>query len=120
MFGERLKKERKNLGLNQTDFVDICGASKRTVVDWEKDKTSPKAQQLMAMGEHGFDVNYLLTGKRIQSTELASDEAFLLDSFRALNDEKKKMVLQFLVGGLESLQDKSIIQNSVVNSFNQK
>ncbi len=120
MFGDRLKKERKRLGLNQTDFDDICGASKRTVVDWEKDKTSPKAQQLMAMAEHGIDVNYLLTGKRTPPIELPSDEAFLLDSFRALNDDQKKMALQFLIGGFDGLADQGGIHNSVVNSFNNK
>ncbi len=119
MFGSRLKEERKRLNLTQPQLAKVLSSSKRTIVDWEKEVSSPKAQQLMVMAEHGIDTNYLITGKRTQPIDLPSDEAFLLDSFRALNNEQKKMALQFLVGGFEGLTDKSVISNSVVNSFNQ-
>ncbi len=120
MFFERLKEERKRLGLNQTDFGANCGVRKQAQLKYEKGERQPDSDYLQKASGIGVDVSYLFTGKRTQPIELPSDEVFLLDSFRALNSEQKKMALQFLVGGFEGLQDKSTIQNSVVNSFNQK
>lgn len=70
MLGERLKEERKRLKLTQPDLADSVDASKRTVIDWEKDKTSPTAIQLMAMSKVGVDVSYLITGTRTPEVEM--------------------------------------------------
>lgn len=104
MFGQRLKEERKRVGFTQPQLGEIVSLTKRTVIDWEKDKSSPTGIQLAAMAKHGFDVSYLITGMRTQPVELPSDEALLLESFRALDIEEKKMALKFLLGGFESLQ----------------
>lgn len=122
MFGQRLKEERSRLKLTQPQLGEIVDLTKRTVIDWEKDKSSPTAIQLAAMAENNFDVSYLITGTRTQPDVLPTDEAFLLDSFRALNAEQKKMALQFLMGGFEGLQSNSNNTNSnnsdISNSFN--
>ena len=122
MFGQRLKEERNRLKLTQPQLGEIVDLTKRTVIDWEKDKSSPTAIQLAAMAKNGFDVSYLITGTRTQPVALPTDEAFLLDSFRALNAEQKKMALQFLMGGFEGLQSTGNNTNSnnsdVSNSFN--
>lgn len=117
MFGQRLKEERKRVGLTQPKLGEIVSLTKRTVIDWEKDKSSPTAIQLAAMAKHGFDVSYLITGIRTQPIELPSDEAFLLDSFRSLNAEQKKMTLQFLLGGIENIKER--VKPSVDNKNNQ-
>ena len=116
MFGQRLKEERKRVGITQPQLAEFVGAAKRTVIDWEKDKSSPTAVQLMAMIDKGLDTNYLLTGQRNQSEKMATDEAFLLDSFRKLSEQKKKMALQFLIGGFEGLnemQPNTVTQGSI-------
>lgn len=116
MFGQRLKEERKRVGITQPQLAEFVGAAKRTVIDWEKDKSSPTAVQLMAMIDKGLDTNYLLTGQRSQSEKMATDEAFLLDSFRKLSEQKKKMALQFLIGGFEGLnemQPNTVTQGSI-------
>ena len=105
MLGQRLKEERKRVGFTQPQLGEIVSLTKRTVIDWEKDKSSPTAIQLAAMAKNGFDVSYLITGIRTQPVELPSDEAFLLDSFRSLNNEQKKMTLQFLLGGIENIKE---------------
>lgn len=104
MFGQRLKEERKRVGFTQPQLGEVVSLTKRTVIDWEKDKSSPTAIQLAAMAKNGFDVSYLITGIRTQPVELPSDEALLLDSYRALDAEQKKMTLRFLLGGLEHLK----------------
>ena len=120
MFGQRLKEERKRVGITQPQLAEFVGAAKRTVIDWEKDKSSPTAVQLMAMIDKGLDTNYLLTGQRSQSEKMPTDEAFLLDNFRKLSEQKKKVALQFLIGGIEGLQDNkpSIVTKGSIGAVN--
>ena len=69
MLGQRLKEERKRVGFTQPQLGEIVSLTKRTVIDWEKDKSSPTGIQLAAMAKHGFDVSYLITGIRTQPVE---------------------------------------------------
>lgn len=50
--------------LTQTALGTLVGVQKRTVLDWEKGRTSPSAAQLSALGEHGLDAMYVMTGQR--------------------------------------------------------
>jgi len=61
--GERLKKERVRLGLNQSEFAEIAGVSVRSQIDWEKSNSFPNAKALAAFAEKKADVQYILTGK---------------------------------------------------------
>lgn len=60
--GERLKEERKRLGLSQPGMAELAGASKNSQISWEKDEASPNARYLMAIAAAGADVQYVLTG----------------------------------------------------------
>ena len=64
MIGLRIREERTRLGLNQPDFAEIAGISKRTLIDWEKDVSSPNAVQLAALHSGGVDVTYVITGNK--------------------------------------------------------
>ncbi|MEO1902628.1 MAG: helix-turn-helix transcriptional regulator [Alcanivorax sp.] len=64
LVGRRLREERNRLKMNQTEFASAAGASKRTMVEWEKGTTSPSAVQLSALSECGVDVAYVITGER--------------------------------------------------------
>lgn len=89
--GERLREERERLGFNQSDFAGIAGATKQTLNSWETGRSSPKADQLEQLGEHGVDVYYVLTGQRIGlATTLSAREATLLDNYRAAPEDAKK------------------------------
>lgn len=120
MFGQRLKDERTRLGLTQPMLAEYVGSAKRTVVDWEQEKSSPTAKQLMAMQGMGVDTHYLLTGQRSVSIELHADEEMLLDSYRALPKDKKKVALQFFLGGLDGLNKDNTVVNGISNSPNAK
>lgn len=52
------------MNLNQETFSTFIGASKRVVVSWEKNVAVPNGKYLVAMSEHGADVQYILTGHR--------------------------------------------------------
>ncbi|WP_323843073.1 helix-turn-helix domain-containing protein [Moraxella sp. Pampa] len=68
MFGTRLKEERARLNLTQPQFAEKIGVSKRTVVDWEQEKSSPTIKQLGLMIEMGMEAYYLLNDFRIGRT----------------------------------------------------
>lgn len=124
MFGKRLKEERTRLKLTQPMLADCVGSAKRTVIDWEQEKSSPTARQLIAMQELGVDTGYLLTGQRTALTPTPTDEKILIEQYRSLSDDKKKVVLQFLLGGIDSLNTGNNINNSsyanatITDSFN--
>ena len=104
MFAERLKEERMRLEMNQNDFAKSCGVKRNAQIKYEKSERNPDSNYLEKAHEIGVDVSYLITGKRTQPVELPSDEALLLESYRALDVEEKKMSLRFWLGGLGSLQ----------------
>lgn len=64
-YGKRLKEERERLGLSQSAFAALGGASKGSQVLYEKGKPCP-SDYLMAISANGADVLYILTGRREQ------------------------------------------------------
>lgn len=95
--GERLKEERERLGLTQPAFAAVAGASKRTLIDWEKGATSPSAVQLSAIAVVGADVLYILTGQR-SPTAMQPDEAMLLERYRTSPQALRDAALRVLLG----------------------
>ncbi len=88
-FCDRLKEERKRLGLNQMDVAVHAGVSKTTQFNYEKGDRQPDATYLAAIAELGMDINYLITGSRSLNLELSTEETALLDNYRHLDDEQK-------------------------------
>lgn len=118
MFGQRLKEERTRLGLTQPMLAENFGSAKRTVVDWEQEKSSPTAKQLMLMQVCGIDTQYLLTGVRTTQT-LSSEEQVLVDKYRLASPETKNQILLLLLGGSAGVQGIHNSPNSSIsNSFN--
>ena len=67
-FNERLKEERKRLGLNQTDFAALANVGQIAQVNYENGKRNPDSKYLQAIADAGADVQYILTGTRSQQT----------------------------------------------------
>lgn len=105
MFNAKLKEERKRLSLSQTDLGKACGVTKQAQIRYEKGERQPDSDYLQKAHKAGVDVSYLITGIRTQPVELPSDEALLLDSYRALDAEQKKTALRFWLGGMESIKE---------------
>ena len=62
--GSRLKEERERLGLTQARLGALVGAAERTVIEWEKNASSPKGHLLEVMAQVGLDAAYVVTGRR--------------------------------------------------------
>lgn len=89
--GERLREERERLEFNQPDFAGFAGTTKQTLFSWETGGSSPKAEQLEKLAEHGVDVYYVLTGQRIGlATTLSARESALVENYRASPEDAKK------------------------------
>ncbi len=126
MFGQRLKEERARLGVTQPQLAELVGSAKRTVVDWEQEKSSPTAKQLMVMQSvGGIDITYLLTGVRTEAPKLTSEEALILEKYRQSSPEIRNKLLLLLLGHDDTpvvQSSKQGIHNSpnsqISNSFN--
>lgn len=87
--GSRLRDERKRLGMNQTEFVELIGVSRGSQVAYEADKKIPGGAYLASIEKVGIDVLYVLTGKRTPKTEglttESPEEKALLENYRAMD-----------------------------------
>ena len=95
MFGERLRKERQRLGMNQDEFSAVGGVKKRAQISYEKDERSPDAAYLLALLEIGVDVWYVLTGQ-VSTATLTAEENELLVGYRGLDTRGRFNMLGML------------------------
>ncbi len=106
MIGERLKEERERLGYTQPVFAEIAGAKKRTLIDWEKNVSSPTAVQLSALTSIGVDVMYVLTGERTNMEySLNRKEEALLDNYRHCVAEDQAAIYRVALSASKKEQD---------------
>lgn len=86
--GERLKEERERLGLNQTDFAALAGASKNTQYNYEKGERSPDSNYLAAAAAQGVDILYVVTGVRTPqaSASFTAEETELVLILRSMEE----------------------------------
>jgi len=100
-FGQRLKEERKRLGMTQPDFALVGKVEKNTQINYEQDKRSPTAEYLLAISEIGVDVHYVLYGSP-SSDSLTEDERELLAGYRKLDLRAKARVLGVIEGASDT------------------
>ncbi len=114
--GERLRAERRRLGLNQADFGEIAGVSRRTQASYEAGTGIPDAAYLAALAVRGLDVLFVVTGARRGGGEDGlgepagpafapaaapgpAEERALIESFRRMRAEDRR-ALQTLARSL--------------------
>jgi DNA-binding XRE family transcriptional regulator len=73
--GARLREERERLLLSQDAAGKVVGRDKKTIYSWECGTTGPTLSQLLSLMQHGFDVGYVLTGKRLPGLVVAEASA---------------------------------------------
>lgn len=118
MIKNRLKSERKRLGLNQTEFAASCGVQINAQSNYESGNRFPDSKYLEKAHELGVDITYLITGKPADNGSLSAEEAFLLQHFRELSAEQKKMMLGFLLGGFDGMNKTEKPQTTVKGKSN--
>lgn len=93
--GARLQAERKRLGLNQDQFGDAVGVSKRTQAAYEAGTTDPSSVYLNRAGATlGIDVLYVVTGVSMTqaAASLSATEDRLVNQYRLLREDDQKAV----------------------------
>lgn len=98
-FADRLKEERKRLGLKGLDLAAISGVSVVAQSNYETGKRCPDAAYLSALADVGFDVHYLLTGDRAQGQRLTPDQRALLDQWDVASPSLRAAAMAVLVSG---------------------
>jgi transcriptional regulator with XRE-family HTH domain len=94
-FSDRLREERKRLGLNQTDFAACGGVKRDAQQNYENGSRRPDSAYLEAIALQGVDVRYLLTGER-NASDLSVSEIDLVRRYRDAPDTVRAVVLAAL------------------------
>jgi SOS-response transcriptional repressor LexA len=72
--GERIRARRKELRLTQKDLSAKVGVSHVSISQWEKDETSPRGENLLALARAlGVTANFISTGEESVSNVSPSD-----------------------------------------------
>lgn len=69
-FGDRLKLERKRLGMNQEEFGAKADVQRFTQYQYEAEVNSPNVRYLASILEIGVDLTYVLFGIRVDQMSL--------------------------------------------------
>jgi transcriptional regulator with XRE-family HTH domain len=93
--GDRLREERDRLGLTQTDFAELVGASKNTQSNYEKEVRKPDSDYLLRLSDAGADTIYVLTGQRA-SSQMTGPESELIRLFRLSGESTKAALIALL------------------------
>lgn len=66
VIGRRLAIECSSLGFTGAKAAEAAGCSRRTWVNYESGDTTPDAVMLNRLDKLGFDVLFIVTGRRIR------------------------------------------------------
>ncbi len=91
-----LKEERNRLGYNQSYVADYISVAVPTLSNYEQGKRSPDLSILIKMAEIGYDMQFVITGKR-DSNHLTNEDKFLLEKFKAADKNKQAAVWALLL-----------------------
>lgn len=67
VFGQRLREERKRLGIGMDELAQAGSVSRASQSNYETGRNRPDSDYLSAISDAGLDVFYLLTGRRGKS-----------------------------------------------------
>lgn len=86
--GDRLRQERRRLGLSQERFGELAGLKRTVIGFFERGVAVPHTEYLATWAEHSLDVIYVLFGVRpeqlaaaVLSTELTERVFAQIDQF---------------------------------------
>lgn len=85
--GGRLREERNRLNLSQIDTARMGGVAKNAQINYEAGARQPDVGYLAGLDSAGFDVLYVITGRRdlARNGELTEEEAELLSAYRGMD-----------------------------------
>lgn len=97
---ERLRAERKRLGLTQAAAALACGIARETWSRYEGGELTPGIEPLAGFARAGADIQFVVTGARDYAPPppLSAEEATLLALWRQAGRETKTAALGALAG----------------------
>lgn len=92
--GGRLREERQRLGMNQTEFGEIGGVTKKTQMLYESGDRLPDAAYLAAAAHAGVDVLFVLTGSRsfTPAPAVPAEHRTLIADYEASSHDGKEAI----------------------------
>lgn len=99
---KRLLEERKRLKMSQTEFAQCAGTTKKSQIEYEKERLPAFAAYLAAIAAAGVDVQYVLTGQRSAEPVLTHEEKNLLDAWQNAPQAVRAAALAALQAGADA------------------
>lgn len=112
--GKRFQEELERHDLKPKPLSSKIGASANTLGGYVRTKVPYQWAYLHELHKHGVDIRYVLLGHASATSGLTSDELLLLKSFRTLNADERRALLQLSIAFAKSveLQDKNLCHTS--------
>ncbi|MBO1516944.1 helix-turn-helix domain-containing protein [Psychrobacter halodurans] len=104
-----LAEERLRLGFKAKEVADFAGIAIPTQSNYEKGKRSPDTRYLYEISKLGFDIHYVVTGKR-SVDGVSKDDRSLLELF----NNAPKAVQNYIRSGLYMTQPRKMLIPSVI------
>lgn len=92
--------------LTQTSLAEAAGTTKKTQIDYEKNKTQPKARYLASIATWGVDVAYVITGIRLENVATTPTELGYLRNCRAFKTPEARQSALAALAALSGIADK--------------
>lgn len=96
----RIKQVRESKHLSQTDLANMLGVSQQSISKYENGTREAGYDILIKMSEiFNVSINYLLgctntkNDKGNSDTDLSSDEKEIIDAYRSMNSDGKRILL---------------------------
>lgn len=105
-FGERLKFERKRLGLTQKEMAMLLGKTKQAAYHYEKNDRDVKQDDLQKLQAAGFDVVFLQTGNKMIGQSLQADEVRWLELWQLVDVQQQVTLLALAENFVQSFPKK--------------
>lgn len=96
---KRLLEERKRLKMSQTELAQRAGTTKKSQVEYEKERLPAFAFYLEAVAAAGVDVRYVLTGQPSGEPSLTDEDRALLALFRQASPALRQAAIAVLSTG---------------------
>lgn len=95
---ERLRSERRLLGLSQAQLATLGGIQPNAQGQYEKGSRCPRADYLSCMAALGMDVQFIVSGVRTPSmvVQLSESESEVIRSLRSLQREDRQALEQII------------------------
>ncbi|MBD3614238.1 helix-turn-helix domain-containing protein [Kingella kingae] len=92
-YQERLQQEIERVGV--THLSRKLGIARNTLYNWSE-KANVPLDKLMAMGEHGLDVTFIITGNHELSAQYSEQDIAITNSIKKLDPTTRSFILKGL------------------------